>query len=211
MFDRSRLAHILNHVSPLHRVAFAASCCERLLPNYRAFAQIEQWGAPDLLRQALDVVWSHLEGHPLTESRVLALTREIKEVSPDTEHFRSLFTSPALDAAAAIFYTVRLCRHPEAEQAALVGYKAVTTVQMYLVVLTDPEVIPHVSSTSLDYWIEHSPLMMAELAKQNHDLSELGKQRELTPAFLLSLRRSNIEKGLQPYQRGLILDKSGQL
>jgi hypothetical protein len=60
----------LEGISPLHRVAFAASLCERVLPNYSAFSREEGWGDPSVLRAALDEVWQILLGKPLDESKI---------------------------------------------------------------------------------------------------------------------------------------------
>jgi uncharacterized protein len=42
----------IEELPPLNRIAFAASCCERLLPNYYIFAREESEGNPDALRNA---------------------------------------------------------------------------------------------------------------------------------------------------------------
>jgi hypothetical protein len=44
-FDEDKLCLQLGVLSERHRIAFAASCCERMLPNYDAFAAMERWGA----------------------------------------------------------------------------------------------------------------------------------------------------------------------
>ena len=47
---------------------FGALCCERMLPNYRAFQNQAKWGDYRPLLRALDTVWSCLAGYavPLT-------------------------------------------------------------------------------------------------------------------------------------------------
>ncbi len=64
-FDEQQLTRDLVALPASHRVAFAASCCERLVPNYQAFALMEDWGNPRLLRRALDAAWKTAEGIPL--------------------------------------------------------------------------------------------------------------------------------------------------
>ena len=41
-----------------HRVAFALSCCERLVPNFEAFAADQGLGRPTRVREILDGLWS---------------------------------------------------------------------------------------------------------------------------------------------------------
>ena len=55
----------LERLPPLYRIAFAASCCERLLPNYNAFSCMENLGDPSVLRNALNEVWQILQGKPV--------------------------------------------------------------------------------------------------------------------------------------------------
>jgi uncharacterized protein YjaG (DUF416 family) len=57
MFDRSALASQLSELPVQHCIAFAASCCERQLPNYHAFSLMEHWGDIRALRQCVDALW----------------------------------------------------------------------------------------------------------------------------------------------------------
>ena len=52
--------------TPTHRIAFAASLAERLLPSYHSFAATTGDGQPDLLREVLDAVWKAAKGHSIT-------------------------------------------------------------------------------------------------------------------------------------------------
>jgi uncharacterized protein YjaG (DUF416 family) len=65
-FNEAQLRQALSQLPPRNKVAFAASCCERLLPNYYAFTLAEKWGDFELLRHALDQVWLFLEEDALT-------------------------------------------------------------------------------------------------------------------------------------------------
>jgi len=55
----------LQGLPPAHLVAFAATVCERLLPNYAAWSAAARWGDPNRLRTALDRVWAALGGATL--------------------------------------------------------------------------------------------------------------------------------------------------
>jgi uncharacterized protein len=43
-FHIDDLEQKLKQLSPLHQLAFAASICERMLPNYNAFSRMENCG-----------------------------------------------------------------------------------------------------------------------------------------------------------------------
>ncbi|HAG81307.1 MAG TPA: hypothetical protein DCL61_09060, partial [Cyanobacteria bacterium UBA12227] len=69
-FEFDTLAQELEGLSPIHRVAFAAACCERMLPNYNTFCRQVDWGDPSVPRKALDEVWQILQGKPASAVRV---------------------------------------------------------------------------------------------------------------------------------------------
>jgi uncharacterized protein len=43
-FNERTLYKKIDGLSLLHKIAFGASCCERLLPNYKLFVDNEGWG-----------------------------------------------------------------------------------------------------------------------------------------------------------------------
>jgi hypothetical protein len=197
-FDLNNLVKELDRLPKMHRVAFAASCCERLLPNYYAFSIMDQWGDFDLLRKALDEVWRWLKGDPLSLEHAVNLADKCYAVAPDTEDFSSLFTSSALDAANAIVETLWCCVDGDARRAAEVGSYAVDTIDMYIQVRDslDP------ADPMFEEKIQADPLMLEELEKQAADLKALGAINSLTSDFLDSLRHSSESVGLQPMLRG---------
>ncbi len=97
-------ALLRSKIEPLsldHRILFALSCCERLYPNYLYFYEYYRWGKPEVLRCALDRVWSCLEDNAIIEE-IDALIKKCEEVTPDTEDFDSIYVSSALDAASSV-------------------------------------------------------------------------------------------------------------
>lgn len=85
-FEFESLERELAQLPPLHRVAFAAACCERLLPNYDAFCRMYDWGNPEVPRAALNEVWEILAGKPVAPSTVLQLREYCsrEDVFPDS-------------------------------------------------------------------------------------------------------------------------------
>src|SRR6266700_5645738 len=103
----------LAKVSFSRRIAFGASCCERLLPNYLAFYQIEKWGNYGLLRNALDQVWTAIVDNEQRSLLGGISIDEIVALAPDTEDFDTIFTALAGDAASSIVYTIGAYLDPE--------------------------------------------------------------------------------------------------
>lgn len=210
IFDEGRLTEELRELPVKHRVAFAASCCERLFPNYEAFAVMENWGNPKVFRQALDEVWQFLKGDTLSKEHIHELIRVCEAVIPDTEDFTTIFTGPALDAAAAILYTLESCLDGSPERLALVGRVAITTLDDYLNIVNDPELEVHGVDPAFNAWLQQAPLMRAELVKQQQDLAVLKSRPVLDPDFLEHMRRSASTMGIQPFARGLVKAKDAR-
>jgi hypothetical protein len=204
VFDEVKLVQELQTLSWRNRIAFAASCCERLFPNYQAFVIMEKWGDSEILRQALDEIWAFLAGKELQEKQFLELKQNCEQIIPDTEDFNSIFTGAALNAAAAITYTLECCLNKEAEWAALAGRVAINTLDEYIATVNDPETGYHTSSASFYEWVQQAPLMIAELSKQRHDLDTLRSRENLDLVFLKELRQISSSQGIQPFLRGIV-------
>lgn len=224
VFDEGKLTQALRELPVKHRVAFAASCCERLFPNYQAFTVMENWGNPKVLRQALDEVWQFLKEDALSKEHIHGLIQACEAVIPDTEDFITIFTGAAGDAAAAILYTLESCLDGSPERLALVGRVAISTLDDYLYTVNDLafgwdllapnewgqltpsmriELVKHYQQ-ELDKWIQQAPLMRAELAKQQQDLEALKAHTVLDPDFLEQMRHSSSKMGIQPFARGFV-------
>lgn len=70
VFDEDTLVRALGDLPWKQRVAFAASCCQRLILNYEAFALMEGWGNPALLKQVMNNIWDWLAGAPFVEEHI---------------------------------------------------------------------------------------------------------------------------------------------
>ncbi len=189
---------------PKHRIAFAASCCERLLPNYHAFASTERWGEPTALRQALDEVWRFAAGAIVTEQRIDALVRACRSATPDLDDFSSLLASLALDAAAAVVSTLECCLDGASKRVAEVSELAIASVDTFLNAVNDPDPGVHGADKAFDEWLRNAPLMRAELAHQRRDLIALQSAAVLERELLPALQRDSASAGLQLLARGIV-------
>jgi hypothetical protein len=182
----------LDGLSKHHRIAFAASCVERLLPNYTAFSRMEQWGDADLLHESLEKIWAYVQGGALSEMQFDELIEECEKIVPDTEDFSSRYTSAALDAANAVIETLSCCKDGSSHRAAEVASFARDTVDMFIQQREETNPV----DADLEMNILEHPLMKREIKKQEDDLSELKNQTELTPDFVRRLRSSWSNMGL---------------
>lgn len=166
-FDEDALEVQLSQMSIRARLAFALLCCERMLPNYRAFATQEDFGEPAVLRQTLDGFWDFLEKDELP---ALEGKNRCEELAPDTEDYQSLLTSPALDAAVAIATLFDVVGSESPKPALEIACLARDTVDMYVQEIESMDS----SSPTLEDQIADHTLMQKEIEKQQSDLALLG-------------------------------------
>ena len=183
----------LEKLPPMHRVAFAASCCERLLPNYSAFAREEGWGDPSVLRIALDEVWQILPGKSANADRIGQLKEGCEGAMPDFDYLKKgLYAGQALHSADAIYYTLEACLDPTPQLVVKVGERVVDTVDEFIRILkeiADPSWLKKPYEEQ-DNEIANHPFTIREISKQKENLQRLKETETLTPDFLEWLRTS---------------------
>ncbi len=225
-FDEQHLVTELANLGIRHRVAFAASVCDRLLPNYEAFALMEHINPAGQFLPLLEEVWAYLGGANLPLDRINALIQYCKSALPDTETYSSLFANPAFNTVCALIYTLESCVDGSPHRIGLTARLACDTVDLYVQRVDHPNpsrTYPQEQLAGLhrmshdamidwlrrqeqefDNWVLSHPLMIAELTKQQQDLLALAAQPSLTSMFLTTLRESAHYCGLQPKKRGIV-------
>jgi uncharacterized protein YjaG (DUF416 family) len=191
-FDPISLRRDLDQLSRLHRVAFAATCCERLLPNYAAFSREVHWGEPAMLRGAVDYIWDVLGGGPLDRAEVDRLIERCDIVIPDTENFDTSAVSAALDAGTAVTETLRSLLDGDTDRVVDIASVCRDTVDMYI---QDRDQMNYNNDPSFEQKIAQDPLMTLELARQSAILSELMGAPALNSALLQRLREKSADGG----------------
>jgi uncharacterized protein len=203
-----RIKERLEKCEPRRRVLFAACCCERLLPNYDAFVAMEKWGDPSVLRLAVDEIWAFLKGHPLHAARVRELLSACDSVTPSTMDFGSLFVSAALDCVVSIMETLECCLDGDPRHSAEVAQAACDTVVMYLDACCDPETGVHSADPMFDKWVHASPLLAGEMQRQDETLRDIELSAYADADSLDRLRQRARLGGIQPFERGLLIEPS---
>lgn len=164
-FDKKILCAQLKELSEVQQFLFALLCCERLYPNYKAFARHHDWGDPRVLRNSLDLAWSMLRGdvEPVDLSDP---TESLELLTPDTEDFSSVYVSPALDAAVATRLLISLCSGPSISKVVEIASLCRDTVDMYV---QEVENLGPDDPRREEKILEHH-LMQEELARQCNDI-----------------------------------------
>lgn len=197
----------LKSLSREKRLAFIASCSERLLPNYQLFADAVDWGDPELLFTALEFIWKHIAGEIKDQSTLTELLKGCYKVIPDTDAFDSVYASLAMDAGSVIVYGLQACLDAERKYAVFAGNIALRSVDTYLYLVNAPvRGFKNLEARrDFDAWLQDAPLLQAEVAKQQRDIDLLTLQKRLSKAFLATFRQSATETGILLARRGVIL------
>ncbi len=179
----------LEGLPPLRRIAFAVSCCERVLPNYNAFSRMENWGAPSVVRTALDEVWQILQGKPVDAALIRQLIKDCENIIPDSDDFTGsnlIYDVEAQEAAIAICNTLEACLDPTPQQIIRVANCVTNTIDAFL--LSEAESFNVSESKNglekLKEAIASHPLAVREMAKQSEDLQRLKDTATLDRDFL---------------------------
>lgn len=169
-FDPDSIRRKAAHLSGWQRVAFMAACCERMLPNYETFHLQTGFGNPGVLRRGLDAVWAWVESDaPLEDTAELISQVDLQ--APNTEEFKSAYTSAALDAANSIAITLEAVGGASEDGVVEVASLARDTVDLFI--QQHDGLSP--SDPGFEDRIMESSLMQTELTAQNQSLKELSE------------------------------------
>ena len=169
-FDEKKLEGLLRKLAAWKRIAFMAQVAARMLPNYERFSAETGFGDVAVLKRALDAAWFWVQSgkppHDLT-----ALREACEKQAPDTEHFRSPYTSAALDAANATAAILDAIEHPAEARLTEVASLARDTVDLFVQELMNMDP----NAPNFEEAISRHNLMQRELQRQREDLETLTK------------------------------------
>jgi uncharacterized protein YjaG (DUF416 family) len=197
-FEFDTLEKELEDLPGLHRIAFAAACCERLLPNYSNFCRMVNWGDPRVPRAAIDEVWQILQGKPVDAEKINQLREDCgrEDIFPsDLDLGDDCLESQ--EALIAIRATLVACIDPTVENIVRITNCARHTIEAY---------IPYKDTSFNITWekdgeeqfcsaIASHPFAVREMAKEAEDLQRLKETETLNRDFLEWLRTSSHNNG----------------
>ncbi|MDI9637612.1 DUF416 family protein [Oscillatoria amoena NRMC-F 0135] len=188
---RAELVKELEIISPLHRLAFAASICERMLPNYSALAR-ETKSDPFVLRKALDEVWQILQGKAVDAKIINRLIDECECARPE-EGDPWFYLYEGSMAVVTTCYVLDACLDPTPQSIARVAERAgdILFESIFSEKLdADPNWGKNLSYAEQKKEIATHPFVVRERVKQNEDFQRLKEIEPLDRDFLEWLRTS---------------------
>jgi uncharacterized protein len=204
MVDRKALVIELCQMGKQHVLAFAASCCERLVPIYNAFCHVEKRENSNEVNNAIKQLWLIVQGANPPHKKVQQWMSNIKNGIPDSEDYSSLFTAGAQNASLALIHSFEIYTTDDKSKVGLISNASYNTVFDYTFIVNDPETEVHAVERWLNQYIMESPLVKAELEKQYKDVEALKTENVLKNDFIDALRLSSALMGIRPLKRGLI-------
>jgi len=178
---------------PAHRIAFAASCCERMIPNYSAFSRAEGWGDPAMMRTALNEVWQILQGKLVDAERIHQLQEYCNGAVPEFDYLNNtIYAYGALQSAQSICHCLELCLNPTSPIVNKIVECVVNIVTEYIRILKEDADSNWLNKTYAEQNedIDNHPFTIREIAKQREDLQRLKEIATLDREFLEWLRTS---------------------
>jgi uncharacterized protein YjaG (DUF416 family) len=152
-----------------NQLAFAASCCERALPNYADFSKRQRWGDLATIRSGIDTAWQIVCGAKQKDELIAELEAKCKEVTPNSDDFPGVDVTSAQEAALMVTLLLQFCRDRQPSYSVRIATFARDTIDSY--VQTDQELEP--SDPNLEEKISRHFLMKKELERQASDLAAL--------------------------------------
>lgn len=138
LYKLDALGKELEGLPPLHRLAFAAACCERLLPNYNLVREENGWGNPSILRNALNEVWQILQGKQVEVEEIRQLLQACDDAVPNADDvFGSQYDVEAQEAASAICFTLEAYLDATPKNVLKVANCVMETIDAYLSMIKD--------------------------------------------------------------------------
>lgn len=206
--NEKEVRQLINTLTFEQCVTFAATCCERLVPNYQAFSVVHKWGDPSLLFEALEFVWNVLKTgipSPVEANRLLST---IESITPEPENFQSIYVMQALMAIQGVSDLLNYMLSQDKEYVLNVMTLASDAIYQFIQDVMFPMdvfAIPSNKTNELYTWAYTAPILITELADQRKTVETLLEQRPQSADFLNELRQKAQSSGINPVRRGLIV------
>jgi uncharacterized protein YjaG (DUF416 family) len=186
VFNCKTLKERLKKLDRKLQLAFGATCCERLLPNYLAFVKDTGWGDIKPIRHALDLIWLHLEEKTVNPQELNEMIALCESVAPDSDNFQSLYSTSAQDACFAVCALLDYLVKNDIDRIIQVATYATDSVDLYVQVIENM----NPNSSDLEQKILEHRLMQRELSQQEKNLEYIEKARDIDLKFLYQLKNS---------------------
>lgn len=152
-----------NKLSQWQQIAYSAALLERMLPNYKLFAEATEFGEYTILRNQLDTIWQWLDKNNRCKINYEAQLAKLEPQIPDPESFDYFGVYPALDTCMAMVSLFQIMQDKSSDGCFNVSKLSENSVTKYVELILSQDIEQDAIS---DDMIETHPLMEWELATQ---------------------------------------------
>lgn len=173
------------------QLAFAYLACERLYPNYVYFSENFHFGDSEVLREAIDFLYTCIFEHHPDKNKINSLIKKIDKNTPDTEDFSTIYVSSALDACTAIRDSLDFLIDKDFSRIKYISSYGYDTVDMYVREIKNIEL----SDKNWEQKVVEHPLMKKEIFTQQGIVAFLTKSKEIDMDDIKTLLHLQENKG----------------
>lgn len=178
VFRKAELAKKLSSLKIEQQLAFAASCCERLMGVYNEFLREAEIQTNELER-VLSLVWSFLIDGQSLDSVLENQKKKVYALIPDSDDYETDLTGHAQHACISVFYLLELIGDSSLSDK-VDGIAAFVVDSVDWIIQDSFEAIR--ASEYTEEQIEMHPLMQKELNHQEADITLLINQENFAEA-----------------------------
>lgn len=190
-FNSKILKSRLSKLGLKANLAFGASCCERLLPNYLAFTRETGWGDILPLRRGLDLIWDYLLEKQYDPDEIKEIITTCESIAPDSDDFHSIYSTSAQEACFSVCELLDYLLDNDVQKIVQIATYATDTVDLYVQVTENynPN-LPDIENKILTH-----PLMQRELEEQENNLKSIEAANKIDEKFISLIKNSWVNKG----------------
>ncbi len=172
------------------QILFAVLTCEKLLPNYRQFSEVEKWGNIEILEDAIVMIYQFLQDIEVNDAELDGIYEKIAEITPNVEHFKGELASYALDTCSAVSDAVEFLLSEDQSYLLNIISIAQETIDMFIQESEDLDP----ADPDLENKIAQNEFMKKEYKRQ-HDILRKLLGVEIDLPFISAMRDFNNQSG----------------
>jgi hypothetical protein len=170
---------------------FAIALCQRMYPNYQLFSEVCQFGDPQVLDTALNLLWQSMYDKKLKLNIDIYLER-LDLNTPEPSDFDAYGVYPAMDAAVALTSLLSALQSKVEDDIINISKLSSSTVANYIEATVEEEM----EEQTLDDFIFNHEVMLEEKELQSSLLDIIEANPKITADFVKALRKEIIESGV---------------
>lgn len=170
---------------------FAIALCQRMYPNYQLFSEVCQFGDPQVLDTALNLLWQSMYDKKLKLNIDIYLER-LDLNTPEPSDFDAYGVYPAMDAAVALTSLLSALQSKVEDDIINISKLSSSTVANYIETTVEEEM----EEQTLDDFIFNHEVMLEEKELQSSLLDIIEANPKITADFVKALRKEIIESGV---------------